>query len=285
MPTITERYEAVVSSIDDPQNRGRFKVKCVGLLGDADTELPNFVELVPDHGWFTVPEVGEQVEIEVVVASDRDESWGQASIEALSPVWRGKRFVTDVELDKPPFPIPGVPDDGSVATPPHDDLVSTNYGLRRGYATPHGHLLMFDDKDPRITLTWVKDRLDPGEAPDPAKLTRLEFEPDGSLKVSMLNKHTLHLLAGGKLELKLDNGAALVVEGKDGAAKLTLGDKTDFSVAVAEPFNAMWDAFKTIFDGHIHPTGMGPSGIPLGVVAPPFDAKIISSQMKLPGTP
>ncbi|KKM76781.1 hypothetical protein LCGC14_1376690 [marine sediment metagenome] len=67
MPTITERYEAVVSSIDDPQNRGRFKVKCVGLLGDADTELPNFVELVPDHGWFTVPEVGEQVEIEVVV--------------------------------------------------------------------------------------------------------------------------------------------------------------------------------------------------------------------------
>ncbi|KKN12124.1 hypothetical protein LCGC14_1019680 [marine sediment metagenome] len=94
MPNVTERYEAVVSSIEDPEKRGRFKVKCVGLMGDAKAELPIFVELVPGWGWFIVPEVGEIVEIEVIVTSDRDEIWGQASIEALNPVWRGKRFVT-----------------------------------------------------------------------------------------------------------------------------------------------------------------------------------------------
>ncbi len=283
MPNITERYEAVVSSIEDPEERGRFKVKCVGLMGDATAELPIFVELVPGWGWFIVPEVGEIVEIEVIVASDRDEIWGQASIEALNPVWRGKRFITDVELDKPFPPNPLVPDDGSVATPPHNELVSENYGKRRGWASPHGHLLMFDDEDPRITLLWVKDRLDPGEAPDPAKSTRVEVEPDGSLKVSMLDKHTLHLLASGQLKLDLDSGASLLIDKNGADAKLTLGDGAK-SVAVAEPLKVIWDLLEIYLNTHTHPTGMGPSGPP-ATPATAFDGKIISSQMKLPVTP
>ncbi len=287
MPNVTERYEAVVSSIDDPENRGRFKVKCVGLMGDADVELPIFVELVPDWGWFIVPEVGEIVEIEVIVASDRDESHGQTSIEALNPVWRGKRFITDVELDKPFPPNPLVADDGSVATPPHDDLVSENYGLRRGWATPHGHLFMFDDEEPRISLLWVKDRLDPGEAPDPSKSTRVEVQSDGSFVVNVLDKHKMTLGVDGKLNVELGNGASLVVEENGADAKLTLGDGAK-SVAVAEPLKVLYNLLKAqldLFDAHIHPTGMGPSGPPTPLIAAPaFDDKIISSQMKLPET-
>lgn len=282
MPTITERHEAVVSSIDDPDNRGRFKVKCPGLMGDADTELPVFVELVPDWGWFMVPEVGEQVEIEIVVASDRDEVWGQASIEALSPVWRGKRFVTDVELDKPFPPNPLVPDDGSVATPPHDDLVSENYGLRRGWATPHGHLLMFDDEEPRVSLLWVKDRLDPGEAPDPSKSTRVEVQSDGSFVVNVLDKHKLTLGADGSLKAELGSGTSLVVENNGSDATLKLGDAAK-SVAVAEPLKVIWEILESVFNAHIHPTGMGPSG-PTATPAPGWDDKIVSDKMKLPET-
>ncbi len=282
MPNVTERYEAVVSSIDDPEERGRFKVKCVGLMGDAGAELPIFVELVPDWGWFTVPEVGEIVEIEVIVASDRDESHGQASIEALNPVWRGKRFVTDVELDKPFPPNPLVPDDGSIATPPHADLVSENYGLRRGWATPHGHLLMFDDEEPRISLLWVKDRLDPGEAPDPDKSTRVEVQSDGSFVVNVLGKHKLTVGADGKFRADLGNGTSLVVENNGSDAILELGNAAK-SVAVAEPLKVIWELLETIFNAHIHPTGMGPSG-PTATPAPGWDDKIVSSQMKLPET-
>ncbi len=282
MPTVTERYEAVVSSIEDDENRGRFKVKCVGLMGDADTELPIFVDFVPNWGEFIVPEVGEIVEIEVVVSTDRDEIFGQASIEALSPVWRGKRFITDVELDKPTIPIPGLPDDGSIATPPHDELVSENYGRRRGWSTPHGLLFMFDDEEPRISILWVKDRLDPGEAPDPDKSTRVELQSDGSFVVNVFNKHKLTVGADGKLKAELGSGTSLVVEENGSDAKLTLGDGAK-SVAVAEPFNSMWDAFKVIFDAHIHPTGMGPSG-PTATPAPAFDSDIVSSKSKLPAT-
>lgn len=305
MPTLTARHEAVVSSIEDPENRGRFKVKCVGLLGDADTELPVFVELVPDWGWFVVPEVGEIVEIEIVVSGDRDEVWGQATLEAMSPVWRGKRFVTNVELDKPFPPIPGIPDDKSIPTPPHSELVSENYGRRRGFASPHGHLLMFDDEDPRVSLLWVKDRLDPGEAPDSGKSTRLDIEPDGSFVVNVLDKHKLTLGADGsfeadvlgehkmilgadgKLTVELGGGASLVLDKNAADATMQLGNG-DSHVAVAEPLKLLWAALKTkldAFDSHIHPTGMGPSGPPAPpIVAPDFDDDIISDKLSLPKT-
>ncbi len=282
MPNIVERFEAVVTSVDDPENRGRFKVKCVGLMGDLKTDLPFFVELVPDWGWFVIPEVGEQVEIEVIVATDRDEIFGQATVEALNPVWRGKRFITDVELDRPPFPIPGQDDDGSVATPPHDDLVSENYGLRRGWSSPHGLLLMFDDKEPRISLLWVKDRLDPGEAPDPLKSTRVEVQSDGSFVVKVLGQHTLTLGADGKFKAELGFGTSLVVENNGSDATLNLGDGAR-SVAVAEPLKTIWDAFEIAFNTHVHSSGVGPTGTPT-TTAPSFDADIISNKMKLPAT-
>lgn len=199
MSVTTERYEAIVSKIegfdDEDEKRGVIEVICPGLMADDETPLPVLCGPVHDWGWFYVPDVGEAVEIEVVTSSDRDEVWGQQTLEALAPTWRGKRQHTDIEPD------------GDDPRPIHDDYVATNYGKRRGFSTPFGHVLLFDDTpdDQRIYITHMAEQLEPGEAPDPEKFTRIEIEPDGSLIVSFLNKHKLHFTTEqGNLKVSLD---------------------------------------------------------------------------------
>lgn len=213
MPVITEKFEGIVSAIefeDDADNkRGAIEVLCPAIVGDAETPLPQLAEPAHDWGWFYIPNIGEQVELEFTVSSDRDEVYGQTQLEALTPTWRGKRYHSDPELEDD--------SDGSVPSPIHDDYLSTNYGKRRGFATPFGHVFLFDDTegDQRIYLTHMAEQLEPGAAPEPAKYTRIEIEPDGSLKIGFLNKHQLHFTTEqGNLLIALD--------GEPGSEKHTL---------------------------------------------------------------
>jgi hypothetical protein len=202
MSSTTEKYEAVVSNNEDDEKRGRIRVVCAGLMGDEDSELPMWIEPVLDWGWFFVPDIGEIVEIEVLTSSSTDEGYDESSIDSLSPKWRGRRFFGNEDGD--------AVDQRAIA----GDFTKTNYGKRRGFATPHGHVLMFDDTegDTRIYLTWVKDRLEPGAEPQDANRSRVELEPDGSLKVSLLNKHSIHLQTeGNKLEITLDEAKNSIV--------------------------------------------------------------------------
>jgi len=224
MPVVTERYEAVVTSIEDEENRGRIEVACVGIGADPTTPIAVLCEPAHDWGWFVIPDVGETVEVEVVVSSDRDQVWGEAALEELSPVWRSKRFLTDIELEDDA--------DGSVSRPIHDDFLSTNYGKRRGFCTPWGHVLLFDDTegDPRIYVTHMGEQLEPGEAPEPENYTRVELEPDGSLKIGFLNRHQLHLTT--------EQGNLLIAfDGEPGSEKHTLefdAETPKFEISMAE---------------------------------------------------
>lgn len=284
MAVIRERYPATVTSIEDEDgDLGRIRVSCAGLMGDEDTELPMVVEPAHDWGWFYMPDVGEIVEVEVVVSTDEDEIAGQASIDNLDIVWRGKRFYSDNEDESEPTRI-------------HDDFTALNYGKRRGFATPFGHTLIFDDTegDPRIILTLQTEKLEQGEAPDPTKFTRLEIEPDGSLKVAFLDNHQIHLttekgnliialdgppgaekhkiefdaetpkvevtLENGAHNMKLeptefsanlDNGVTVKFEAKDAAAKMTVGDGSKH-VAIVETLKALWGDMVTHVDSHSH---------------------------------
>ena len=200
MPVTTEKYEAIVSKIegfdnDEDEKRGAIEVICPGLMADDETPLPILCEPVHDWGWFYIPDVGEAVEIEVVTTSDRDEVWGQQTLEALAPTWRGKRHYTDVEPE------------GEDPRPIHVDFTDTNYGKRRGFTTPFGHVFLFDDTedDQRIYITHMAEQLEPGATPEAAKFTRIEIEPDGSLKIAFLNKHMIHLTTEkGNLRIALD---------------------------------------------------------------------------------
>ena len=88
----TERYEAVVSSNEDEEQRGRIQVTCPALLGDDITVLPCWLEPIHDWGWFYVPDVGEQVEIEIAASDELDETFGQTFPHEFGHVARAGRY-------------------------------------------------------------------------------------------------------------------------------------------------------------------------------------------------
>ena len=91
----------------------------------------------------------------------------------------------------------------------------------------------------------------------------------------------------GTWHLKVEDGETVTIEGKDAAAKLTLGDGA-VSVAVADHLQTLYEGLKgklDAFDTHKHPTGVGPSGPPdVLVVADPWDTNINSNKAKIPDT-
>lgn len=144
MPIIEETHTATVTAIDDPKQRLRIRCSCVGLLGGEDGELPMWVEPELQWGWVVVPDVGEIVEIVMTVSGDTDDSFAQTSLENPDIRWRGIRHWSDDQDGDQPRPVP--------------DAFKINYGKRRGFATPAGHVFVFDDTPgaEKIILTHAK---------------------------------------------------------------------------------------------------------------------------------
>ncbi len=226
----TATYPAKVTFNADPDKRGVIRVACVGLMGDEDTEVPVDVEPVHDWGWFVVPDIGELVEIECVEGSSEDEQKGQASIDNLDLKWRSARYYGN--------------DEGDTPTPINETFTSKNYGKRRGFATPIGHVLMFDDTKgaEEITLSWN----------------------DGSALLTFDAK--------GSVTIKNKAGATIVLDAE--ADKMVLTAST-IEVNGADQAMVLGDLFKQYFDTHTHPTGVGPSGPPI-VPMPPSTLSQIS---------
>lgn len=265
---LRETYEATVRKNDDDENRGRIKVTCVGLLGDNETELPMWVEPKYQWGWFTVPDIGEVVEIELTNSTETDESYGQSSIDVPDIQWTGVRYYTD-----------NAEEDNAEPTEIHPDFLE-NYGKRRGFSTPLGHVFLFDDTSgkSKVYITWVKEK-------DGDK-SQILIDDDGSVSFDVLGKNTLHLQSGPVFEIKLDNGAALKIENKDALATTTLGSGA-VSATIAEHMEVLWTSMKTAVEAHInahkHPSGLGETGPPTSpLVVPPWTPIIKSSKLKFP---
>lgn len=264
----TAKYPATVTKNDDPDKRGIIQVSCVELMGDEEGACLIDVEPAFDWGWFYVPDIGEIVEIEVIEGSSDDEQFGQTSIDGLDLKWRCVRY-------------PGL--EGDDPRPVNEDFTSKNYGKRRGFATPAGHVFMFDDTegDESISLKWQnKD----GEN------SFLNFDKDGSFLVSLKTGSLFYMNAkSGEVSiidsnsnmismdakgLRLVDGTGNIFELKDGLVQI-LGQGT---VAISCK-NATIDAgeveingssekvilgttFLGLYNAHVHPTGVGPSGPP-----------------------
>lgn len=277
-------YPATVTFNEDPDQRGMIRVACVGLLGDEDTEVPVDVLPAPDWGWFVVPDIGELVEIEVTEGSSEDEQLGQASIDNLDARWRHVRFAAvDAE-------------DG--ARPVNEDFTKKNYGKRRGFATPMGHVFMFDDTegDEAISLKWQNAA---------GKNAVFSMDRDGSIVMSNKTGTTLFFnAAAGEMSiidqhgnvissnaegLKLIDATGNVIELKDGAI-IVLGqsgvtisckdaviDAGNVEITGAAEAALLGTTFLPLLNAHIHPTGVGPSGPP----AIPFPPTILSTKVKV----
>jgi hypothetical protein len=160
-------HKGIVSRNNDPEKRGRIRVKSQTLAG-ANVELPFWVEpcfpftSAKSAGWFAVPDVGSVVELEVVISSPTDETFGESFIAHPDVHYRAGLY--------------------SAANPPPPELL-VNYPRRRGMKTAAGHLLVFDDtkgkellqlmsalgdflqfdKDSKATLKAVSILLDAGQ--------------------------------------------------------------------------------------------------------------------------
>ncbi len=273
MGVVWEKHDAVVTANEDDENRGRIRVACVSLLGDEETELPMWVNPVLEWGFFYVPDIGEIVEVEVAVSSDEDEANGQMGIDNMDIRWRGKRYYTNDEPD----------DENTKPTIIHPDFLS-NYGKRRGFSTPHGHIFMFDDdpNNPAVQLTLQKTPMEVGTSPTAADVSRLEFESDGSFKITLLENTTLRLQTDGKkFTIGIDGGASLEVTEKDANAIATIGDGA-VSASIAENLKTYIDtSVKIHVDSHVHPDAMGGTGPPTTQM-PAYDDAITSSHLKFP---
>lgn len=251
-----ERYDATVTNFGAEKMDGSIKVSCVGLLGDEDSELPMWIRPAFDWGWFFVPNVGEIVEVEAHTSSDRDEMPGQFSIDNLDLVWRGKRIYND---------------DTSI----HTDFITPPYGKKRGFATPSGHILLFDDSDlePKVYLTRIGSAL-----PTDGDSTII-MDSDG-IKISIMDgEHFIHLKEN-EISIELDGGPAVTITDKNADSTFELGNGA-VSVAIAETLQALLDARATTHNIHFHPDSMGGTGTP-PVPMDVWDPQIISTKMTLP---
>jgi hypothetical protein len=266
----TEKHVAQVSNNQDPQKRGRIKVVCASVMGDGATELPQWIEPDFEWGWFSVPDVGEFVDIEHTDSADDDESPGQSSIHVPNFRWKGRHWGgTDTDV---PRPVP-------------DDFTKTNYAKRRGFATPGGHVIMFDDTEgsKKVSITWHgKDK----------EFSYSAWDEDGSVIHANKNGSLIYLNAKdkelsivdehGNSALMSDTGITLtdkfsnVYESKDGATQILNQGSVTVScknatidagkielTAGATEAVLKGDSFLQLFEAHIHPTGMGPSGPPV----------------------
>jgi hypothetical protein len=89
----------------------------------------------------------------------------------------------------------------------------------------------------------------------------------------------------GELTVRLQDGATLAVVGKDGDTKMTVGDGTRH-VAIVEALEVLYNQLKAkldLFDAHIHPSAMGPTGPPAPtIMAPAWDPAIKSNKVSIP---
>lgn len=210
MPLIREKYPAQVTKNEDPLKRGRVKVTCVGLMGDHETELPDWIEPATDWGWFVVPDIGELIDIECIASNDQEENAKyQAFLENPDLRWCGTRYQSP---------------EGGTPRPPNDLMTDTNYGKRRGFATPMGHILMFDDTAGKqmLTLSWHRGT--------PLEYSQLTMNEDGSI-------------------LLLDRSGNMInMNAKEGVENITIVDKNSNVVALDSSGLKLIDKFSNIIE-------------------------------------
>lgn len=222
-----ERYPAIVTSIDDDQKRGRVFVKCLQITGDDDQVYPEPIEPSWDWGWFYVPDVGEEIEIEVVVSDDQEEdTFQQAFLEYPQITWRSKRHASQ---------------EGEAPRLVNSLFTEKNYGKRRGFATPTGHVMMFDDTDgdEQVLLTWKKNGAE--------EYAFLSFDKDGSAILS--NK----------------NGSMVYLNAADG--EIMIADEHGNSISTADTGIKVIDQFSNVIelkDGVVQVLAQGDANITAG---------------------
>ena len=235
-----ETFTAIVTKIDNDKKipgggfRGRIKVACADLLGDFTTEVPVWIEPRLDWGWFVVPDIGEMIFIELTTESNDDDVRYQVTIDAPDINWSGARYYSENETGDTPTEI--------------NEVFKTNYGKRRGFCTPYGHTILFDDTkgDSQVYISAVVKKHNP--------------------------------VSGEEVSSELTNQ---IILDKTGIHMSVLGDSSKH-VAIVETLAALWKSQESWLAEITVPTGMGPSGVPINNPPPTWDDTIESTKVTIP---
>lgn len=121
-----QTVKAVCTNNNDPAKAGR--ILC-SLPATDGAECPIWIEPATVPGWFSPPEPGDEVEVTMPAGEDLAEFADQM------------RYTGQVLTE---------------TTGPDKTFQPEHYPKRRGYRSPGGHLLIFDDKagEEEIAITW-----------------------------------------------------------------------------------------------------------------------------------
>lgn len=184
--TVKEIHVGIVEDNNDPEQRGRIRVRCDTLVG-FQTTFPDYIDPVFPYlagngekatgGWFFIPDPGTKVELEITSTHPHDETFGGISVDAPQIRWRACVFAASVDDI-------------------NEEFRGDNYPNRKGIVTRDGHGLIFDDTpgDPEVKLFQAND----------AGTSFLAFDENGSA--------TLLTSAGHLLFMDQENGALSLVD-------------------------------------------------------------------------
>jgi hypothetical protein len=143
-----EQFNAIVTRVDDPEQRGRIKVRSQELLAE-DTELPGWIPPVfpftgeNDAGFFFLPAIGDPVRIEAIVGSDQDDVPGTSWL--LHPDFRWIGCTYSDTSDVP------------------EEFRGDYYTKRSGFKTKAGQLIFFDKESDEIVIQSADGKITVGD--------------------------------------------------------------------------------------------------------------------------
>lgn len=249
-----QRAIAVVSNNIDPLRQGRIKVTCSALLGDESSELPGWIEPALPWGWFIVPDVGQQVTILFTEETSSDVFRGESSITHPNIQWEGATHFTG------PLAVDG--------NPIGSEFTIKNYTKRRGFKTPAGHVLLFDDSQHgrEVRMSWS------GGTPATPKSAFWSFDNKGSFAVQDAGGNVFYMNAkktgsltgevsmihksGNRISID-DDGISMV----DKHGNAIVMNAAGISIVSQGPINVMGS--DMIVQNGLHFSG--PDGIPCNV--------------------
>lgn len=259
------KYRGLVIANNDPQQLGRLRVWVPSLFPTDDGSVPGEDDPTvtdwawpclpfgghPDQGMFFVPEVSSKVWVE----------YEEGNLD--SPIWVGVFWSA-----------PG----GATEIPTEAQAMENNEPKRRVIRTSSGHVLEFCDIDGKESITLRHK--------DGAMLL---LDEHGSVTVGNKQGTFLYLNAQdtefsfadkngnnvrlGDSNVTLTNADGTVVDIAGPVVQIVAknvmlrSDTVQLGEGAMEPA-ILGRAFAAIFDAHVHPTAMGPSGPPLPVPMP-----------------
>jgi uncharacterized protein involved in type VI secretion and phage assembly len=250
------KFRAIVTDNQDPQKRGRLRVRAPSVLGDQDTDwaLPCFpFGGGAGFGWFAVPPVNAQVWVE----------FEEGDIHR--PVWTGTFHQQSAD----------VPQTAAQSDP-------TTYLLQ----TPAGQILEFVDKSGS----------EQARVHHPSNAEILIDKNGGISLTDAKGSHVTLDASNGEITIADANGNQLTLSSSGTTAQDASGNKVEMAaggmklsatkIVIDAPMVMLGgeggepvlkgQSFVTAFMSHTHPTSVGPSGPPI-----PTGAEMTSLSMSV----